>query len=293
MQILRVDNICKKVNGKIIYKDINMEINKGECYAIVGPDDSGKTSLINTILGFEKRNKGDIYWFNNKKLNNKVLRRVGYVPDDLLCFNRMSGAEFLDITLKFNKGRSNVEEAEELISFFEVNPSICLDEMEEDMNKCFYIISAIMKKPEVLILDEPFVFLKERSSGKLREFLKSYLKVGNTVIILNDNMQQIKDICTTFSAIKYGIQLIQDEKVDKYATGKIITVYGCNNKEGELGKLEGINMVKEGKEESIYIYTGDTEGIKLFLQKLKCANFNVNDMTIDNQIFKDFTWMVF
>lgn len=290
MQILQINNVSKSIRGKIIYEHISMDIHEGECYGIIGPDYSGKTSIIHTILGLMCADEGEIVWLGDKK-NKKIMSgKVGYVPDDLLCFENMTGAELLDMTIKLGGG--SIDDAEMLIDYFDINPSLRLDEMEEDMNKCTYFVSAFLREPKVLILDEPFNFLGEKSSIRLKNIIKSYIAAGNTVILADEGCEKNIDICTSFSAIRAGKQVRRDDKLEWYSPAKIIAVYGLDvqSKAARIKNMRDLIAVKLDKSESIFLYMGidDIDGLKKIIKDLSCSDFTVKNLTIKEQIFMEY-----
>lgn len=292
MQILQVNDISKSIRENSIYEHISMKIYEGECYGLIGPDNAGKTSIIHTALGLMRADSGTVTWFGEKRPGTVLPAEVGYVPDDLLCFENMTGAELLDMAMKLEKGSSSIDDAEMLIDYFKINPALRLDEMDEDMNKCTYIISAFLKEPKVLVLDEPFNFLGKVSSIRLKNIIKQYVAAGNTVIILSDDCEEIMDICTRFSAIKEGKQIRRDEEFSWYVPAKLIAVHGVEKKSRDmLDNRNGIVIAKSDEDESIYLYIGKTEKLKGILSDLKCRDFSVKDLTIENQIFREFEWV--
>lgn len=292
MQILQVNDISKSIRGNSIYEHISMEIYEGECYGLIGIDDAGKTSIIHTVLGLLRADSGTVTWFGKKGSMTALPQNIGYVPDDLLCFENMTGAELLDMTMKLGKRNSSIDEAEMLIDYFKINPALQLNEMDEDMNKCTYIISAFLKEPKVLVLDEPFNFLGEKSRIRLKSIIKRYIAAGNTIILADDNCEKIIDICNRFSAIKEGKQIRRDEELSWYAPAKLITAYGiAADSRNMLDNKKDIVTAKSEEAESIYLYMGETEKLKGLLYSLKCRDFNVKDLTIDNQIFREYEWV--
>lgn len=289
MQVLILDDISKSVKQKIIYSNISMHINEGECYAIAGNDDAGKTSILDAMLGFQRYDSGNIMWFGEEMKKGKFPDDVSYLPDDLLCFSDMSGVDFLDMTMKIGKSTSTVDEAKMLIDYFEVEPMLKLEEMDEEMNKCVYIISAFLSEAKVLVLDEPFNFLGSKNRKRLMKMIKKYVDVGNTVIITCSDVEEIREICTRFSVIERGKQIRCDEEMAWYSAVKLVTVYNMRmeNMSG-FYNMKNVITVCCDREESKFIYTGDTVGLKRFINHLNCDDFVVEDITVQQQMFKEF-----
>lgn len=292
MRLLHVNDISKSIKGKTIYRNISMDIFEGECYGIIGPDDSGKTSVVHTMVGLMRADRGMVRWFEERMPGRVLRKEIGYVPDDLLCFENMTGAELLDMSMKLGNRDISIDDAEMLIDYFEINPGLRLDEMDEDMNKCTYIISAFLKEPKVLVLDEPFNFLGEKSSTKLKNIIKQYINAGNTVIVTAESCKDIMDMCKRFSAIKEGEQIRRDEELSWYVPAKLVAVYGIDitGKAMLTKNIRNLVLYKLDEKKSVFLYMGieDIEKLKKLLLELKCRDFTVRDLTINNQIFKEY-----
>lgn len=215
MNILEINNLTKKRIRKTIYRNINIIIQKGDCYAIIGADNEGKTTLLHSILGFNKPTNGTIRLFDAPKFTPNLLKRIGYVADDLLCFPKMTALKFLEMTIQLKGLTDCLDYAEELIDYFNISPGLLLEEMDEDMNKCVYIISALLARPEFLILDEPFNFLNQTSSDRLKQLITDYRKQGNTILITNEDYDHVAEICTRFTILKNRSQIAGDIPAQK------------------------------------------------------------------------------
>lgn len=186
MNILTVEGLSYYKRKHIIYQNISINLSKGDCYVIMGRDNEGKTSLLRGILGLEKAAEGSVIWGEGIEKKTLFRNQIGFVPDELLGFEKMTGVQLLDMIISLKKG-DYLEKADELLQYFGINPAVPVEYMDENTNKCIYLISVLMQSPPVLILDEPFNFLNEETADRLRSWLKRYCKEGNTVLITSDN----------------------------------------------------------------------------------------------------------
>lgn len=288
MEVIKVENLCKSIKSKRIYNNINFTVNKGDCYGIIGADNEGKTSILHAILGLQSYNHGNITVFQSPTLTKQLRKQIAYVPDDLLCFPKMTGVQLLDMTMQLNKLTNCVDYAEELIEYFHINPSLLLDEMDESMNKCTYIISALLTKPDLLILDEPFNFLDTDSYERLILWLKNYCKSGKTVLLTNEDYDGIASVCTKLCVLKNGNLIRQDVQPQRYHKCKLLILENLTSPAPANPHLEQIQQ--EG-EQCWFVYRGSSQELKQLLLQLTFTDFSVEDITVEEQLFLSYEWM--
>lgn len=98
--MLYVDNLTKTYNNKIVaIKNLSFSLNKNKVLGLVGPNGSGKTTTINLILGTIKRDTGKILYENYKNDSLEFKQKVGYIPDDLILPESLTGREYIDFIL--------------------------------------------------------------------------------------------------------------------------------------------------------------------------------------------------
>ena len=297
MNIIEITNLTKRKHKKDIYKNISLTVQKGDFYAIIGAGGEGKTSLLHSILGLRRYTDGQLLLFGQKHLSRFTRKKIGYVPDELLYFPRLTGAGLLDMTISLRKLPNAYDRAGELIDYFQISPGIPLCEMDEDANKCIYLISALLSEPELLILDEPFHFLTDSSASRLRELLGKYCKKENTVLITEDNYENIHPFCSRVSVLKDKVQIHRDLSPRQYSTQKLITVKNPSDDVQKRLKMlpetfpSQIRFLQSHSTESQFLFTGKAGKLNDLLTALKCVDYNVQDVTIHDQLLKTYDWM--
>lgn len=299
MNLLKAKGLHKRLNNNYIYKDISLTIRKGECYVLAGADGEGKTSILHTILGLSNYEQGKIKIYD-KTTEPQATYSIGYVPDELLCFPHMTGAELLDMTIKLDKLSDALDYATELIEYFDINPALSLMDMCDDMNKCTYIVSTLLSKPDFLILDEPFNFLEEESTAKLKAFIKKYRKAGNTILITHENYGDVADIATRFSILKDKAQIKTDEAPKNYITQKYITFTSqANNFDRFIfskGKTDTtmasfFKPIAEDDNKLSFLFQGGSNTLRKILANADYTDITIKDISVDDQVFLKYDWM--
>lgn len=194
---VKVSNLTKKFRNNIIFQDVNFELKAGQCYGFIGYNGCGKSVLFKIISGLITADEGQVRIFN------KILGKDIDFPEDTGIIIETPG--FLDgysgyKNLKFLAAIKNVVTDEEIKKTLEL---VGLDYKSKEKVKNFSlgmkqrlaIAQAILEKPRLLILDEPFNGLDKNAVIKVRDLIKSFKDKGITIILSSHIIDDIKILC--------------------------------------------------------------------------------------------------
>ena len=226
--MLEINNL-KKIfeNGSPALKGIDLKINKGEFVSILGPSGSGKTTLLRTINGLETSSEGEIY-FDNKKINNnnisEVQKKTGMIFQEFNLVNNLSAInnvltgllnssnKFLSLFYLFSKEQKiDALRSLETVGLLEKSHNRS-DELSGGQRQRVGIARAIIKKPLLLLADEPVASLDPKSSNLILSLLKKINQEFGTTILCN--LHQV-DLAKKYSDRVVGLmdgKIIFDEK---------------------------------------------------------------------------------
>ena len=199
--LLEINNLKKTFeNGSPALKGVDLKINKGEFVSILGPSGSGKTTLLRNINGLETSSGGEIY-FDNKKVNNntiaEVQKKTGMIFQEFNLVNNLSAInnvltgllnssnKFLSLFYLFSK-KQKIEALKSLetVGLLEKSYSRS-DELSGGQRQRVGIARAIIKKPLLLLADEPVASLDPKSSNLILSLLKKINQEFGTTILCN------------------------------------------------------------------------------------------------------------
>ena len=199
--MLEINNLKKTFeNGSPALKGVDLKINKGEFVSILGPSGSGKTTLLRTINGLESSTGGEIY-FDNKEVNNnnisEVQKKTGMIFQEFNLVNNLStinnvltgllnsSNKFLSLFYLFSK-KQKIEALRSLetVGLLEKSYSRS-DELSGGQRQRVGIARAIIKKPLLLLADEPVASLDPKSSNLILSLLKKINQEFGTTILCN------------------------------------------------------------------------------------------------------------
>ena len=226
--MLEINNLKKTFeNGSPALKGVDLKINKGEFVSILGPSGSGKTTLLRTINGLETSTGGEIY-FDNKKVNNKdiseVQKKTGMIFQEFNLVNNLSAInnvltgllnssnKFLSLFYLFSKEQKiEALKSLETVGLLEKSHNRS-DELSGGQRQRVGIARAIIKKPLLLLADEPVASLDPKSSNLILSLLKKINQEFGTTILCN--LHQV-DLAKKYSDRVVGLmdgKIIFDEK---------------------------------------------------------------------------------
>ena len=199
--MLEINNLKKTFeNGSPALKGVDLKINKGEFVSILGPSGSGKTTLLRTINGLETSSGGEIY-FDNKEVNNnnisEIQKKTGMIFQEFNLVNNLSAInnvltgllnssnKFLSLFYLFSK-KQKIEALRSLetVGLLEKSYSRS-DELSGGQRQRVGIARAIIKKPLLLLADEPVASLDPKSSNLILSLLKKINQEFGTTILCN------------------------------------------------------------------------------------------------------------
>ena len=194
IDIIKVD---KKIKDKSILNNISIHINKGNCVGFIGHNGSGKSMLLKSICGFTPISNGEILVDENKiKFGENFIKNAGIIIEQPSFINHLTAFENLVILADIRK---IINKEEILQTLEEVGLSHAKDQKVKEfslgMKQRLRIAQAIMEKPEVLILDEPFNGLDKESITEVQNILIEQKNSGVTIILTSHDERQINLLC--------------------------------------------------------------------------------------------------
>ncbi len=186
--MLYVDKLTKTYNNKIVaIKNLSFTLDKNKILGLVGPNGSGKTTTINLILGTIKGNSGSILYENYKNDSLEFKKKVGYIPDDLILPESLTGREFIEFILSIYSIKKS-DKLDKLIKLYNMQDflDILIKEYSHGMKKKIQIIIAFSLESELLIIDEPFRGLDIESMIITKQLFKSFTESGSILLCSHD-----------------------------------------------------------------------------------------------------------
>ena len=301
---LNIENLIKFYSkDDPLIKDLNFSVNKGEFVSFVGESGSGKTTFLKCLAGLEKINSGKIT-LNNRVLDNKTTfvkpnhRKIGFIFQDYPLFPHLSVLENLKINLdeQYEKNIKYYVELTGLDNLLNRYPH----ELSGGEQQRVCITRALIREPDLLLMDEPFSNLDVSIKSKIQSEVYKILKNTNTTTILvTHDIKDTFDISDRILVFKAGIVQQYDKPEEMYCNP--VNCY-CAKILGDLNRIhidgrelyirpEKIKIVDKS-EHKIKVekasFIGKEYKIKGTLNKDEIYFYNSSPIKDTNNLFIDF-----
>lgn len=210
---IEVKNLIKSYNknDSPVIKNLNLQIEKGEVFGLIGRNGAGKSTTIKCICGILPFDSGKIYinGYDIEKEGIRAKKCLGYVSDNHYLYEEMSGREYLEFIAAVFQVEDYQSLIERYIKDFEIDKNIddYISSYSHGMKQKISIISRLIHEPEILILDEPFTGLDVSASFQLKKAIKEYKEKGKTVFLTSHNIDIVEKLCDRIAIIKDGVIL--------------------------------------------------------------------------------------
>ena len=203
---LEIKSICKSFSEKEVLKDISFNVESGKAMGFLGRNGAGKTTTLRALMGVFRQDQGEFL------LDGKPFRpedyKVGYLPEDrgmypkeeighqLLYFGMLRGGQKKEI-------ESNIDYWLDKVSLTEYKKKR-LETLSKGNQQKIQIVEALVNKPDIIILDEPFSGLDPVNSMILKEIILSQIKENKLVIFSSHQMSYVEEFCDEITLIDKG-----------------------------------------------------------------------------------------
>ncbi len=204
--ILNVDKISKSFGRIKAVNQLSFEVMKGQVFGILGPNGSGKTTTLSMLLDLIPPDNGQFSWF--QQLPSKESRkRIGSVIESPNFFPYLDAVTNLKIVADIkDKPYDDIDEVLQLAGLYERRFSK-FKTFSFGMRQRLAVASALLGKPEVLILDEPTNGLDPQGIAQIREIIALVASRGTTILLASHLLDEVQKICSYVVVLRKGIML--------------------------------------------------------------------------------------
>ncbi len=208
--MLRIEHYTKIYGNAKAVDDLSLHIQPGEIYGFIGHNGAGKTTTIKACCGIIKPDGGEIY-IDGKNIAKEPLeckKVTAYIPDNPDLYDFMTGIQYLDFVSDIFGVPA--KEKQELIrkygDAFGLTSSLAqqIGSYSHGMKQKLAIIAALVHKPKLIIMDEPFVGLDPSAAHKLKEIMKEICDAGGAIFFSTHVLEVAEKLCNKIAIIKGG-----------------------------------------------------------------------------------------
>lgn len=227
--MIKIKNLNFAYKDKSVMKDLNITLDLGKIYCIVGENGAGKTTLIELILGLKRIKQGEIYLENQKHINEITLRKLGVVFQENSLRPRLKVKE--EIYAYIDLYKVDKVWADKIIETFKLIPILNKigNSLSGGERRRVLMALAFLNKPKYVVLDEPFTGIDTKLRHEFRVFLDTYVKENQSLILFSEhNLLECQKYNYYFIFMYDGKFILSGERNTIY---KNLNKMGCEYKD--------------------------------------------------------------
>jgi len=238
--VLEIDGLCKKYSTKRGVDDISLTINRGDVYGFFGPNGAGKTTVMKIVSGLCRADRGRIRLFgvDSRDGHEAAMRRVGVLIEKAEAYEYMSAYKNLALAARLypELPKSRIDETLELVGLGK-HKREKVGHYSLGMKQRLGIASAMLSKPDLLILDEPTNGLDIEGMVEVRELIVRLAREAGTTFFLSSHLiAEMERICNRIGILHQGRMIRELRMHELQAAGESLESY----------YVEQLRMEREG-----------------------------------------------
>ena len=215
-KMLKIEHFTKKYGDKIAVDDLSLTVEDGQICAFIGHNGAGKTTTLKAIAGIIGFDNGKIL-INDIDIQHEPMKaktQLAYLPDNPDLYEHLKGIEYLNFIadvfgLSFEERKRNIEEYANRLEIYK-DLTEPISSYSHGMKQKIALVSALIHKPKLLLLDEPFVGLDPISSHQFKIILQELADNGATIFYSTHVLDVAEKICSHVAIIKQGKLIVND-----------------------------------------------------------------------------------
>lgn len=290
---LLIDHVTKTFGKHVAVNNLHLEIPDDGLFGFLGGNGAGKTTTFRMILGLLEPTEGSIYW-NGEAINYEKSHLIGYLPEERGLYPKLKVIEQI-VYLARLRGMNKQEAAKELEAWLErfeishyVNKKV--EELSKGNQQKIQFISAVIHRPELLILDEPFSGLDPINVEMMKEAVHYLAGQGTTIVFSSHQMDHVEKMCENICILRRGEAVVKGNLSEiKQSYGKKNLRIVTDDELPFLSSMEGViscEALADGyelqieNEEVSQNILAEVQG-KGFIRKFELAEPTLNDIFIE------------
>ncbi|HEP1266354.1 TPA: ABC transporter ATP-binding protein, partial [Streptococcus pyogenes] len=185
--MIEFKHVSKVYGDKEALSDLNVTVNDGEIFGLIGHNGAGKTTTISILTSIIEASYGEVFVDGQLLTENReaIKKQIAYVPDSPDIFLNLTPNEYWQFLAKIYgvSDEDREERLAQLTTLFELKEEVnqTIDSFSHGMRQKVIVIGALVSNPNIWILDEPLTGLDPQASFDLKEMMKAHAASGHTV----------------------------------------------------------------------------------------------------------------
>jgi len=222
---IEIQGLRKVYGAKAAVDGLTLTVERGCFFGFLGPNGAGKTTTIRMLMGLAPPTEGRIRILGREMPDEalEIKARIGLVPDESLLFDHLTGLEFVEFVGRmYGLGRELAKRrAAELMGLFELDTAgrKVIAEYSKGMRKRVAMAAALIHRPELFLLDEPFEGVDAVGARLMKDILLEQVRQGATIFLTSHVLEVVERLCDRVAIIHQG-RLIVEGPMEELRAGE-------------------------------------------------------------------------
>ncbi|GAA0293592.1 ABC-2 type transport system ATP-binding protein [Gracilibacillus halotolerans] len=280
--MIEINKVTKHFEKEQVLDNVQMNIQKGSIYGLLGSNGAGKTTLLKIVAGIIQQDNGEITIEKKAVFENiSIKERMIFIPDALYFFSQYTVQQMANFyrNIYSNWNEVRFHQMKKLLDL-DVNSKI--HRFSKGMQRQVAFWLALCAMPDYLILDEPFDGLDPVIRKKIKTWMiQDVADREMTVVISSHNLREVEDICDSIGILHRGKLMLEKDLDDlKSDIHKVQLAFRDNEPEDLFEGLDVMHSEKRGSV-SLYIIKGDYEAIEQIVEDYQPVVFDILPLTLE------------
>jgi len=241
--MILTEKLSRNYGDKRALIDLDLRVELGEILGSLGPNGAGKSTTVKILTGLIRPSSGRalVAGYDVVEQPLEVKRRIGYVPETPALYDALTAAEYLELIacLHHLDARTAAARRDELLELFGLGAvqHQRMSEYSKGMRQKVVFAAALLHRPEVLFLDEPFDGLDANTAAVAKELLRRLADQGRTILFCSHILEVVERVCSRIVIINEG------RKIAEGTAAEICAAAGVGTLEEAFSRLTGVRDV--------------------------------------------------
>ena len=286
---LQIENVTKKFGDFTAVKNLSMTVKQGSMYGFLGANGAGKTTTFRMILGLLDASEGSISW-DGKPITYANSPHIGYLPEERGLYPKMKVEDQLIYLgqLRGMKKHDAKNASKDWLERFEI-PHYTdkkVEELSKGNQQKIQVIAALLHKPSLIILDEPFSGLDPVNVEILKKAILDVQKEGATIVFSSHRMDHVEELCEQLSIMHHGEAIVNGSLREvKRGFGRQNVRLKADFDLSFLGNVAGVNSFNTSIEGGLFQITEERtahELLRVALTKGEIRYFAIEEPSLQD-----------
>ncbi len=243
---IRTEALTRRFGGLTAVDGIDLTVEAGQFFGFLGPNGAGKSTTIKMLTGLLAPTSGrmQVLGLDFAANSREIKRQIGVVPEGMGLFERLTGSEYLDFVGRmYGLDRATTgQRTAELLDFMQLadRSKTLIADYSHGMQKKLALAAAVIHRPKILFLDEPFEGVDALAAGALKQLLGRMTESGVTIFLTSHVLEIVERLCDHVAIIHKG-RLVAQGSLEELRSG-------ISSGEGSRVTLEEIFLSVVGKD---------------------------------------------